>query len=345
MKVDVGVVGRDPNFGGGGSTQTEKFLRGVRSLGRIPELWFAPHPGIRGPSFTWRRVEALRQLAWSRRTLEPSRSLWVVSTHASDGGPAARSGRVYDAWIGTTVETEHHARSIRMPRMHRFLASASIPTLRHLERDVLERARRIYATSAASRADIALASSRDDIRILPIPVDVERFAPAAAWPPAQPNLLFVGRADDPRKNAQLLLDTARRLPDVTVTFVGTPPRGPVPPNVRILGVVSDITNALASTTLFVLPSYQEGFGIAAAEALAAGIPVVTTPSGGPEELVRASGGGVVLDGFSAEELTEVVQRLLLDHQNLGRMRAAGRAYIEREHSYGRFRALLAQALA
>ena len=75
---------------------------------------------------------------------------------------------------------------------------------------------------------------------------------------------------------------------------------------------------LRRATLFVLPSWQEGFGIAAAEALATGLPVVTTPSGGPEALVRDSGGGVVLEGFSAEELASTVRELLADPPRLER---------------------------
>jgi glycosyltransferase involved in cell wall biosynthesis len=232
-----------------------------------------------------------------------------------------------------------------MKRARAAVAGLSQAALRRLERDVLRGARRLYATSAASRSELSEASGRADVGVLPIPVDLERFTPAADWPPSQPTLLFVGRADDPRKNVQLLLAAAQQLPDVQVVLAGAPPATALPPNVRAIGPVDQLGALMRQATLFVLPSLQEGFGIVIAEALASGVPVVTTPSGGPEELVERSGAGRVLQGFSADELVATVATLLCDQDELVRMRADGRAYVEREHSPERFRAQLAEALA
>ncbi len=162
-----------------------------------------------------------------------------------------------------------------------------------------------------------------------------------------PTLVFVGRADDPRKNLPLLLEALplirARVPGTRLRLIGRPP-ATVPDGVEALGAVDSIAGPLRESTLFVLPSWQEGFGIVAAEALACGVPVVTTPSGGPEQLVRDSGGGRVLAGFEAEELADTVAELLEDAAILQRMRAAGREYVARAHSPKRFRLLLADAL-
>src|SRR5206468_7421311 len=141
-------------------------------------------------------------------------ALWVVSTHATDGGAAVKQQRQYDAWIGTTVGAEFAGRAAGLSRARRSAAAASLPVLSRLERDVLRHARRLYATSAASRDDVGEAAKREDVGILPIPIDVERFAPAPGWPPPQPVVVFVGRGDDPRKNIGLLIEAARHLPDV-----------------------------------------------------------------------------------------------------------------------------------
>lgn len=188
----------------------------------------------------------------------------------------------------------------------------------------------------------------DAVDILPLPVDVDALAPEPddAWLArlADPVLAFVGRADDPRKNVRLLLDALPLVPEARVRLIGDPPRDPLPQRVEATGRVDSIAEHLRTATLCVLPARQEGFGIAAAEALAAGVPVVTTPSGGPEELIRRSGGGRVLTGWSPEELAATCRELLEDAATLAGLRRRGREYVVREHSPARLRTRVAELL-
>jgi glycosyltransferase involved in cell wall biosynthesis len=341
VSVDLAVVGRDPLFGGGGLAQTNAFIDGARALGRDPILVFDPHPGLRGPKVTWRRVEALRQRTAHRRTdLQLARSIWVVSTHATDGGPALEARKPFACWIGTTVEAEWRGRATALDIPRRLLAATSNRQLRSQERHVLTRASFVYATSLSSRDAVAAASGRDDVRIMRIPVDTLVFSPAPdeEWRRSlgQPIVVFVGRGDDPRKNVDLLLAAARQLPDVRFVLVGSPPRGRLPSNVVATGVVAEVVPHLRRATVFALPSRQEGFGIVVAEALAAGLPVVTTPSAGPEELVTSSGGGVVTSTFEVDEFASSIASLLADPKRLEEMRRLGRSYVAAEHSRERF---------
>jgi glycosyltransferase involved in cell wall biosynthesis len=255
--------------------------------------------------------------------------------------------------VGTTIAGEWVGRAPGLPPVRRAAAGASLPVLERLERRVLRGAVSLYATSAASRAEVAAAAGRDDVGLLPIPIDTERFRPAAdaAWQEALAAavLVFVGRADDPRKNLPLLLDAFASvrgsLPAARLRLVGEPPAGEVPPGVEVVGRVTDVAAELRRAALFVLPSRQEGFCIAAAEALACGLPVVSTRCGGPEELLRSSGGGMVVDGFGAGELARAIEELAVDPARAAAMRAAGRAYVERVHAPDRFRELVGAALA
>jgi phosphatidylinositol alpha-mannosyltransferase len=274
--------------------------------------------------------------------------VWVVSTHATDGGPAAAAHRPYSCWIGTTVESEWRGRSVGIGRIRREAARASIPFLVKLERRVLSSASSVFATSPSSRAAVAAACSRNDVEILPIPVDVDQFSPAPdlEWQKTfeRPVLVFVGRADDPRKNVKLLIEVARRLPSVRVLLVGSPPNVLLPANVEATGAVGDVSAVLRNATLFVLPSRQEGFGIAAVEALATGLPVVTTPNGGTADVVRASGGGRVTETFDAEDFAEAVQTLLADPDAAAAMRRRGREFAVRAHSPSALREALSTAV-
>ena len=346
---DLVVVTQDPRFGGGARAQAEAFARGARELGREPTL---VHPRfVPGVDSLVQELEA-RRLAGVVRS---ARSAWVVAAAAPYGGAAVRSGRPFAAWLGTSLDDEWESRKRRLGRARRIALELNAPLLRRTEQDVLRAARRVYATSPAARTALAAAGELDGgaVGVLPIPVDTDVFAPLPdpEWLAGleRPTVMFTGRGDDPRKNLGLLLaawsHVRSALPHAVLRLVGRPPAVALPPGVELAGEVPSVAAELRRASLFVLPSLQEGFGIVVAEALAAGVPAIVTPSGGPEELVRESGGGTVLDAFDAGELAGAIVAALHDRQALRLRRERGRAYVVAHHSPAAFCTALAAAFA
>jgi glycosyltransferase involved in cell wall biosynthesis len=367
---DVAIVSPDPGFGGGGRALTEALWRAAEGIGREPELHFLRNmrlPETDDSVFERTRVvhswlpvpgiDAYKLWLAAPRVadrLRKARASFVCAAVASYGYGAALSRGPYGCWLATSVADEWAARRHGLDGLRRTAHSLNAPLLHKLERETLARARILWAISPAARDAIAGAARipAERIAVVRIPVDTERFTPLPddEWKRGleQPRLVFVGRASDPRKNVSLLLDAfARlrtRLPHVRLALVGTPPSQPVPDGVEVLGEVPSVAEPLRRAALFVLPSLQEGFGLVVAEALASGVPAIVTPSGGPEELIRESGGGEVVTGFGADELADRIEALLSDEDRLVAMRNQGRAYVVSEHDPAHLRDALRGAL-
>lgn len=162
-----------------------------------------------------------------------------------------------------------------------------------LDGPILRRAAAVHFTSHEEKTEAeALGIVMNSVVI---PLGIGQPAIAAAQTPrtaATPRrLLFMSRLD-PKKNLEGLLDALARLPErhanVTLTIAGkgsdsytqdlrTRARGlGLDARIDWLGHVDGDAKArtLAAADLFVLPSFSENFGIAAAEAMMAGLPCI-----------------------------------------------------------------------
>jgi glycosyltransferase involved in cell wall biosynthesis len=147
-----------------------------------------------------------------------------------------------------------------------------------------------------------------------IPVDVGA--------PAEPaEVLYVGRLS-PEKNVDTLVEAVG---DLNLVAAGDGPLRELVPGA--LGAVphAEVERLLERATVVVAPCEREGFGVAAAEAMAFGRPVVAAAGGALLELVVDGETGVLVPPRDAPALRAAVERLLGDAGLRERLGAAARA--------------------
>jgi len=105
--------------------------------------------------------------------------------------------------------------------------------------------------------------------------------------------------------------------------------------VRVLGHVDDVPGVLAGGDLLVQPSLWEGFCLAVAEAMAAGLPVVATNIPGLNE-VATSETALLIPPGRVGPFTEALAALAASAALRRRLGAAGRARVERRFTLDRF---------
>jgi glycosyltransferase involved in cell wall biosynthesis len=211
---------------------------------------------------------------------------------------------------------------------------------------LMRRADGLIAVSECTKRDAvrALGIAEDRITVIHSGIAPAFFDPTAVdiravrkrYGLARPFVLFVGTIE-PRKNLGMLLDAFHGLPasireefDLAIAGpIGWAPAETVArlDGVRYLGYVpeADIAPLTAAATVFAYPSLYEGFGFPVAQAMAAGVPVVTSNVSSLPEI--AGGAAILVDPRSQSELREALSRLLLspdlrmDLARRGRVRA------------------------
>lgn len=92
--------------------------------------------------------------------------------------------------------------------------------------------------------------------------------------------------------------------------------------VHFTGFVEDPVEYLGNLDVFVLSSRSEGFSIATIQAMAAGLPVVATRSGGPQEIISNGENGLLVDPGQPAELAQALESLLMAPERRAALAAA-----------------------
>jgi D-inositol-3-phosphate glycosyltransferase len=178
-------------------------------------------------------------------------------------------------------------------------------------------------------------------------VDTHLFSPGIYR--EQSYILSVGRFGDPRKNVKMLFEAYYHLRQAApnsprLMLVGS--TGPSQEaldlsvslgisdyvDIKLDATAEELAEFYRNASLFVLSSDEEGLGVVILEAMASGIPVVSTRSGGPETLIVDGETGCLTPVGEARAMTKKLQELLADKSVRGRMGAASRRLVEERFS-------------
>ena len=199
------------------------------------------------------------------------------------------------------------------------------------------------------REALAAGMPRDRVHYLPPGVDLTRFHPPApgeraqlrarfGWPLDQTIVLFVGRLSV-EKGAMDLIEAWRAAarrdavlvlvgPDMTghAWDVGVAGRAYVAEHglsdrVRFEGPTSDTAPYYRAADLFVQPSHFEAFGSSAVEAMASGLPIVSSGVGGLGDFLVAGDNALLHDPRSPQSLARALTQMLDDRALRDRLAA------------------------
>lgn len=177
---------------------------------------------------------------------------------------------------------------------------------------------------------------REDCLIIPNGVDTKKFLPGGRNESFRSELGigagdiligYVGRLDR-QKGILELLEAMSRLdtqPLTRLVLVGdeTPDQAgfrdeilatieqlKITDRVRLVPHRSDVPEVMKAFDIFVMPSYEEAFGKVLIEAMATGLPCISTNAGGPAEILEGQTAGLLVKPKSSEELTSALKRLI-----------------------------------
>lgn len=187
-------------------------------------------------------------------------------------------------------------------------------------------------TERAKQALVSEGLDPSKITVIPYGVDLSRFHPVRAKDRKniRPVVLTVARLEK-EKGMEDVEAVARLLPQYDFKVVGSGSYAPTGENIAVTSIdYASIQLVYQSADLFFLPSrttstWEEQYGMALVEAIACGLPIVTTDTGAISEVVGTSANLVVEGDVAA--MVKSINHLLLSKSEKAKLVLAGLARV------------------
>jgi glycosyltransferase involved in cell wall biosynthesis len=215
-----------------------------------------------------------------------------------------------------------------------------------MQETVAPRLSKIVTVSQASREAIEkyFRIPQKDISVVYNGTDTDIFRPIPGIE-KEADLLFVGRTEDRKKGIGTMFEALSMLPEqVTLKIVDgrIPGHGLVPRLTREYGLqdrievidrmltVPELVEQYSTGRVALVPSFFEGFGFPASEAMACGLSVIANAAGALPEVVGTDGhAGRLVPQRDAKALADAMWQTLRDPSETARMGRAARKRVER----------------
>lgn len=206
----------------------------------------------------------------------------------------------------------------------------------------------IITVSEFTKKDIAKEFNLDEykFRVVHNGIHNEYFYPKQNGPRPENSLIVTNSADTPLKGLNFLLEAVakiRKSRPIHLTVIGQPkPNGIIENLVAKLGVGDmvhftgrianeEFADYYAKSTIAVVPSLYEGFGIPAAEAMACGVPLISTSGGALPEVVGDA--GIIVPPGDSGALARAIVHLLDSPDDRKKYAQAGLARVNSVFSW------------
>lgn len=220
-----------------------------------------------------------------------------------------------------------------------------------MQKRIAPQLRSVVTVSGASATDISddFNVDRSAISVMHLGVDTELFRPLPEKKREPHRLMTTASADAPLKGLSVLLHAIASLrsdyPDIRLTLVGRPrPGGDTEKLIASLGLGElvqcykgishqEMVEKYADASIAVVPSLYEGFGLPAIEAMACGVPLVSSDGGALAEVVEDA--GLVVPAGDSQALADAIRRLFEDDNLRTDVASRGLSRVEQHFCWNR----------